>query len=132
MAIIPDNFSVNEAWLLFQLNDAPVCTELDDDFNAFAIMDVATGVICGMELVAVTESDISEFQSRKLLAAAAVQAGVRPPQLFIESDQEMKSFSAVAAAMAIAVLRAPSVELQRISWEARKGFAMHVSGGHTR
>ncbi len=129
LPIDPAKFACNEAWLLFQLNDAPVQTESDGDFNAFAIMEVATGVILGMELVRVAEPEISEFQSRKLMTAAEAQAGSRPQRLFIDLERETGNLSSVAAVMGIRIERVPSDELKPISREAREGFSAHVSGG---
>ena len=67
MAIDPHEYNWNEAWLLFRLNDAPVCTESDGDFNVMAIMDVGTGLILGMEFVGVLQEELSEFESSRLL-----------------------------------------------------------------
>ena len=129
LPIDPAQFTNNEAWLLFQLNDVPVQTAQDGDFNALAIMELATGMIFGMEMVRVTEPEISEFQSRKLLAAAEAQAGARPQQLFIDLEREADNLSSVATAMGISIERAPSDELAPLSRDARDGFAAHVSGG---
>lgn len=128
LSIDPTKFSRNEVWLLFQLNYIPVQTEQDGDFNALAIMELATGIIIGMEMVQVTEPEISEFQSRKLLAAAEVQAGSRPQRLFIDLERKADNLSSVAAAMGIGIERAPSDELAPLSRKARDGFAAHVSG----
>jgi hypothetical protein len=132
LSIEPTEFSRNEAWLLFQLNDIPLETEQDGNFNALAIMDLATGMIFGMEMVQVTEPEISDFQSRKLLAAAEVQAGSRPQRLFIDLERNADSLSTVAAAMGIRIERAPAAELAPLSLEARDGFAAHVTGGRMR
>lgn len=129
LPINPGEFTRNEAWLLFQLNDAPMQTESDGDFNAMAIMEVATGMILGMELVRVAGPEISEFQSTKLLAAAEAQVGSRPQRLFIDAEREAGNLSSVAAVMGIRIERAPFDELAPISREAREGFAAHVSGG---
>ena len=129
MSIDSTDFCRNEAWLLFQLNDIPVHTEQDGDFNALAIMELATGMILGMEMVQVTEPEISEFQSRKLLAAAEVHAGSRPQRLFIDLERKADNLSSVAAALGIGIERAPSDELAPLSREARDGFAAYISGG---
>ena len=50
LSIEPTEFSRNEAWLLFQLNDLSAKTEQDGNFNASAIMEPATGMIFGMEM----------------------------------------------------------------------------------
>ena len=50
LLIDPHEYDRNEAWLLFRLNDALVCTESDGDFSVMAIMDVGAGLILVMEL----------------------------------------------------------------------------------
>jgi hypothetical protein len=127
LSIDPKKFGRNEAWLLFQLNDAPVQTERDGDYNALAIMELSSGMIFGMEMVQVAEPEMSEFQSRKLLAAAEAQAGSRPQRLFIDSERKADNLSSVAAAMGISIERAPSGELAPLSRDARDGFAAHIS-----
>ncbi len=128
MPIDQGEFSENEAWLLFQLNSVPVKTEADGDFNAVAIMELASGMIFGMELVSIVESEMSEFQSRKLLSAAESQANSRPRLLFIPSECEASHLSAVASKMGIVVERLPASEFASLTKEAIDGFAAHVSG----
>lgn len=129
MPIEPSDYAHNEAWLLFQLNEAPVLTEADGDFNAMAIMEVATGMIFGMELVQVTMPGLPEFLSRKLLTDAEGQAGLRPRKLFIASEDEAGELIKVAKVMGIEIERVPAKDLSGITQEAREGFAAHVSGG---
>jgi hypothetical protein len=50
----PSQFEVNEAWILFRLNRAPVQTELEGDFNCIALMDAASCFILSSELIAIT------------------------------------------------------------------------------
>jgi len=129
LSIDPKEFEPNEAWLLFQLNDAPVRTEADGDFNALAIMDVATGLLLGMELISSSEDEPSEFASRKLLASAESEAGRRPQQLFIDSAVKMAQMAAAANALGLEVKAEPASILDSLTQEAREGFAAHVSGG---
>jgi len=129
LPIEPSDFSQNEAWLFFRLNEAPVMTEADGDFNAMAIMDVATGMIFGMELSQVSLPGLPEFLSRKLLADAEGQSGSRPQKLFIASEYDADDLANVAKAMGIKVERVPARDLSDITREAREGFAAHVSGG---
>ncbi|MGD8175312.1 hypothetical protein [Marinimicrobium sp. ARAG 43.8] len=129
MPIEPSEFAHNEAWLLFRLNEAPVLTEADGDFNAMAIMEVATGMIFGMELVQVTLPGLPEFLSRKLLADAEGQAGSRPRKLFVAFEDEAAELIKVAKVMGIEVERVPAKDLSDITQEAREGFAAHVSRG---
>ncbi|WP_449288392.1 DUF6930 domain-containing protein [Marinobacter salarius] len=111
------------------MNEAPVMTEADGDFNAMAIMEVATGMIFGMELVQVSMSGLPEFLSRKLLADAEGQSGSRPQKLFIATEYHADDLVKVAEAMGIEVERVPAKDLSGITQEAREGFAAHVSGG---
>lgn len=128
MPIDPDEFSPNEAWLLFQLNSAPVRTEADGDFNAIAIMEITSGVIFGMELVPLLDPEITEFQSRKLLNMAESKAGSRPRLFYIPSESEADHLTRVARKMGITVERLPSAEFAELTKEAVDGFAAHVSG----
>ena len=129
MPIEPSDFAHNEAWLLFQLNEAPVMTEADGDFNAVAIMEVVSGMIFGMELVQVSLPGLPEFLSRKLLAGAEGQSGARPKKLFIASEYDAGDLAKIAKAKGIEVERVPAKDLSGITQEAREGFAAHVSGG---
>jgi hypothetical protein len=126
--INPHEYDRNEAWLLFQLNDAPVCTESDGDFNVMAILEVSTGVILGMEFVGVLAEELSEFESRKLLASSESEAGGRPQRLFIDSEQQADQLIAAASAMRVEVILESASDLNTITQEAREGFAAHVSG----
>lgn len=74
MTIDPSSFSPNEAWILFRLNGTPISTEVDGDYHAMAIMDVASGMIFGMEMVPTTQPEISEIQTRMLLSTSADRA----------------------------------------------------------
>ena len=112
LPIEPSDFAHNEAWLLFQLNEAPVLTEADGNFNAMAIMEVATGMIFGMELVQVSLPGLPEFLSRKLLADAEGQSVSRPRKLFIASEYAADDLVKVAKAMGI------EVDTPRTGWSS--------------
>ncbi len=86
-------------------------------------------MIFGMELVAASEPEVSEFQSRKLLDAAEDQSGSRPKRLFIAREQTAEQLASVAESMNIKVVRMGRDELAPLTKEAIEGFAAHVSGG---
>lgn len=115
LPIAPSHFFENEAWLLFQLNDAPVRTDADGDFNAVAIMEASTGSILGMELVPLTMIDLPEFSSRKLLASSETKAGARPQKLFLACGDEADELVKVATAMKIEVESVPADDLAAIT-----------------
>lgn len=129
MPILPKDFVPNEAWLLFQLNDAPVRTSQDGDFNVLAILDVATGLILGMQFVQVQAPEPSELESRKLLAAAQSEAGATSRCLFVDADQEFRQVTAVAAKLGIDVVSKAAADLDPLTREAREGLAAHLAQG---
>ena len=128
MSINPQDYAPNEAWLLFWLNDAPVHTVSDGDFNVMAIMDVGTGLILGMEFVGILAEEPTEFESRKLLASAESKAGERPQRLLVDSGQNLSQLIERASAMGLEVILESGSNLNPITQEAREGFAAHVSG----
>ena len=129
LSIDPEEYAPNEAWLLFLLNDVPIRTEADGDFNALAIMDVATGLILGMELIGLSEDEPPEFASRKLLASAESEAGRMPSRLYVSAEHKMEQLCVVAKAIGLEVFPEAASELSPLTREAREGFAAHVSGG---
>lgn len=127
--IDPSTYDDNEAWILFRLNDAPIRTVADGDFNAMAIMEVSTGMIFGMEMIPIAHAEISEIQARKLLVSSANKAGRRPSILFIASEDHAKHISTAAETMGIEVQRVPGKDFAELTKEAREGFARHVARG---
>ena len=128
MSINPNDFDQNEAWILFQLNDAPVRTEMDGDFNIMAIMDVATGLMLGVEFVGIPTEELSEFAYRKLLASAETEAGEYPRQILVNSMQNVHQLVTASNAKGIEVVSESEGNLDPITKEAREGFITHVSG----
>lgn len=128
LAIEPANYSQNEAWLLFRLNEAPVQTEKDGDFNALAIMEIASGTILGVEMVATSEQEISELQSRRLLGSAERQAGSLPKEIIVPLEPRANQLINVAEKMGIQVARHPMSEIAPVIQETVEGFAAHVLG----
>jgi len=57
----PSEFHVNEAWIVFRLNDAPISTETDGDFNVIAVMDAASCFILAAEFVPAISAEPSEM-----------------------------------------------------------------------
>jgi len=46
----PNQIEVNEAWIAFRINSAPIRTEQDGDFDFIVLMDAASCFILGSEL----------------------------------------------------------------------------------
>ncbi len=63
----PNQFHVNETWIAFQLNEAPLITDRDGDFNIIALMDAASCFILGMGYVKTSALELSHIEAKKLL-----------------------------------------------------------------
>lgn len=125
----PSQFRVNEAWIAFKLNDAPVVTEADGDFNVFALMDAASCMILGTEFVRADSSEPSQLESKRLLKSGHSHKQQFPKKLFIPDNQAADLLSVEAERNKIIVVRVPEEQLLIFIGEAREGFQQHVSGG---
>jgi len=124
----PSQFQVNEAWIAFKLNDAPVGTEVDGDFNVLALMDAASCMILGAEFVRAGSSEPSQLESKRLLKAGHSHKQQFPKKLFIPTSQAADLLSVEAERNKIIVDRVPEDQLLIFIGEAREGFQQHVSG----
>lgn len=125
----PNQFQVNEAWIAFKLNDAPISTEVDGDFNVMAIMDAASCFILGSEFVPASSRDLSRNDAKRLLASGQSHKQELPKTLFIPADQPANSLSVEAEHQGITVTRVPDDDLVVFIGEAREGFKERFGGG---
>ena len=125
----PKLFKVNEAWLVFKLNELPIHTELEGDFNCIALMDAASCFILGNTFAPVGEAEPSKIAVRKLLKEAKAQEHQLPKTLFIPSGQFSSILPAEAARQGITVVRVPENQLRVFIGEARESFKEHFGGG---
>ena len=125
----PSQFQVNEAWIAFKLNDAPVETEEDGDFNVLALMDAASCMILGSEFVCTGSSEPSQLESKRLLKGGYSHKQKFPKKLFIPTNQTADLLSVEAERNRIIVARVPEDQLLIFIGEAKEGFQQHVSEG---
>lgn len=125
----PTQFEINEAWVAFMLNETPICTELQGDFDCIALMDAASGFILGNAFVPSGAAEPSTIEVRKLLAEAKAHRQELPRTLFIPSGQLDHILPAEAARQGIAVVRVPEDQLLVFIGEARASFKEHFGGG---
>jgi hypothetical protein len=125
----PNQFQVNEAWIAFQLNDEPIHTEQDGSFNCVALMDAASCLILGSELVPLDESEPSQSNARRLLKEGWKHKRELPTTLFVPRDQFQSALPAEAKSQGISVVSVLESELLVFIGEARQGFRQHVQGG---
>ena len=119
----PKQFKVNEAWIAFRLNRAPVRTEHDGDFNCIALMDAASCFLLGSELVPVAAKEPTQVQLRRLLKTAKRHKQALPKTLFVARGDATDLLAHEAAQQNIDVVRIPESELLIFTREARDAFA---------
>jgi len=99
----PKQFKVNEAWLVFRLNELPIRTELEGDFNCIALMDAASCFILGDAFAPTGEAEPSKMAVRRLLKEAKAHKQQLPETLFIPNGQFNSILPAEAERQGIAV-----------------------------
>jgi hypothetical protein len=127
----PNQFHVNEAWIAFKLNDAPIHTESDGDFNFIALMDAASCFILSSAPVPASAKEPSKMEVRRLLKKGQAHKQQLPKTLFIPSDQPANLLTVEAERQGITVVRVPEDQLLLFVGEAREGFKEHFGAGGT-
>lgn len=125
----PNQFHVNEAWIAFKLNDAPVHTESDGEFNLIALMDAASCFILSFLPVPVKAKEPSKLEARQLLKEGEAHKQQLPGTLFIPSTLPMSLLTVEAERQGIKVVRVPEDHLSVFLGEARDSFREHFGGG---
>ncbi len=121
----PNQFEVNEAWIAFKLNDQPIHTERDGDFNFFALMDAASCFILSSEPVSAKSGEPGQLESRRLLEQGYAHKTQWPKTLFVPGEQPATLFVAEAEKMGIRVVRVSDAQLLPFIGEARQEFSNH-------
>jgi len=119
----PKQFEVNEAWIAFRINDAPIRTKSNGDFNCIALMDAASCFILGSELVPVNGGNLTRDQCHRLLKNAQRHKQRLPKTLFVPREDDADLLTQEATQQNIDVLRVSESELLLLIGEARQGFA---------
>ena len=125
----PSKFKVNEAWIAFKLNEAPISTETDGDFNVIALMDAASCFILGAEFVPVTSAEPSEKEVKRLIKSGKSHKQQLPKTLYIPVNQVADVLCTEAERNGISVVRVPEDQLLVFISEAREGLKGHICGG---
>lgn len=125
----PSQFQVNEAWIAFQLNDAPIETIRDGSFNCIALMDAGSCFIMGNAFVAAATSAPSSAQLRRLLKKGCEHKRQYPSTLFVLKGQFEAAAKSAATRHGISVIPVPEDQLLVFIAEARQGFREFVQRG---
>ncbi len=124
----PNQFQVNEAWIAFKVNDEPIHTELDGDFNFLALMDAASCFILSTVPVAAKFAGPNQVESRQLLAQGNAHKMQMPRTLFVPTEQPAQFLVAEAERVGIEVIRVEEDQLSVFIGEARSGFREYFDG----
>jgi hypothetical protein len=119
----PKQFDVNEAWIAFRLNNAPIRTERDGDFNCLALMDAASCFILGSELIPATAAEPTRAQFHRLFKNARRHKQQLPKTLFVAREDVADLVTREATEQNIDVVRISESELRNFTGEARQAFA---------
>lgn len=125
----PNQFQVNEAWIVFKLNDEAIHTEQDGDFHFLALMDAASCFILSSTAVPAKEVELCQIESRRLLKQGQAHKNQLPRTLFIPDDQPARHLTAEADRQGITVVRVAEDQLMIFIGEAREGFGERFGGG---
>jgi hypothetical protein len=127
----PNQFYVNEAWIAFKLNDEPIHTASDGDFNFIALMDAASCFILSSTLVPASAAEPSKTEAKRLLREGQAHKQQFPKTLFIPSEQPANLLTVEAEREGITIVRVPEDQLLLFIAEAREDFRERFSGGST-
>ena len=121
----PSQFQVNEAWLVFRLNEEPIHTEADGDFNYVALMDAASCFILSSTFAPVGQAEPSKLEVKRLFKRAWAHKKQSPKTLFVPTGQFASVVPAEAECQHIQVVRVSEDQLLLFIGEARESFKEH-------
>jgi hypothetical protein len=113
----------NCAWIAFRLNEAPVRTRLDGDFNCLALMDAASGVILGMEMIPASDPVESQLLFQELLRSAESAVHCLPRKLYLMNSDDIRPLAEAVVGTQMEVFIVPVDALESFIGDARRGFA---------
>jgi hypothetical protein len=128
----PNQFQVNEAWIAFKLNDRPIRTEQDGDFDFIALMDAASCFILSSASVPAHGAEPTEMESRRLLQQGQERKKQLPKTLLVPSGQPAQFLAAAARRKGIEVVCVEENQLLIFIGEAREGFRERFGSGDAR
>lgn len=124
----PDQFQVNEAWIAFKLNDEPIRTEQDGDFDFLALMDAASCFILGFATIPADRDEPTQLDSKRLLRQGHGHNQQWPRTLFVPAGQPARLLAAEAERLGIVVVSVAEAQLLTFISEARESFQERFGG----
>jgi hypothetical protein len=124
----PNQFQINEAWIAFKLNDEPIHTKIDGDFDFLALMDAASCFILSSVPMPAQVSEPTQMESKRLLEQGKSHRMQFPKTLFIPIEQSARFLVAEAERDSIEVVRVEEYQLLIFISEARDALREHLGG----
>lgn len=121
----PNQFQVNEAWIAFKLNDVPVQTLHDGDFNFLVLMDAASCFLLSTVTLAAKQGEPTVLESLRLLEEGQSHKHAWPITLFVPNELSAPTLIAEAERLGIEVVRVEQSHLLPIIGEAKEDFKLH-------
>jgi hypothetical protein len=118
----PSQFQVNEAWIVFQLNETPIHTEQEGSFNCICLMDAASCYILGTALITSAAVEPAPQQAHQLLTAAWAKKREFPQTLITPTGKFQTTMKAEAGRLGMAVTTAPEDQLLVFIGDAREVY----------
>ena len=125
----PSQFSVNEAWIFFQLNYQPIPTEMDGDIDCFALMDAASLFILSSTFVKTGSLDSSNDEISQLFQSARSHKKEWPERLFVPKELQVSQLESDAESRSIEVVPVKKGDISVFIREACQAFKAHLQAG---
>ena len=119
----PNQFEINEAWIVFRLNSVLVPTDEEGSLNCIALMDAASCFILASDLFPATELEPTRVEFRRLLKSARRHTKQLPKTLFVPLGDQIDLAPREVAQHDIDLVRVSESELLVFIEEARQGFS---------
>ena len=113
---------------MFKLNDAPIPTAADGDFNLIALMDAASCFILGTVTISTDEAELAIFDAEQLLKNGKAHKQVLPSKLLIPKHLPVGVLAKEAESQGIAVVYVSEKQLLLFIEDPREHFKESFSG----
>jgi hypothetical protein len=124
----PSQFGPNSTWIAFQLNDQPISTQSDGDFNLIALMDAASCYILGTTSIPTSSSEPSPLDAKRLLKDGQSRANQWPQKLIVPTTVAAGHLLQEAERQGVKVERVAEADLEALIGEARQSFKEYFKG----
>jgi len=124
----PNQFSLHSAWVAFQLNEQPISTRTEGDFNLMALMDAASGFILGTVSVPASAGAPSQLDAKRLLKGGQSQAKQWPQRLIIPAEMVAGNLHKEAERHNVRIEQVPQADMEALIGQARQSFNAYLKG----